>query len=239
MKKECFQYLKNPIYWIIIGIGLAFRTILAYFDSLYRSSQFWELAADFWNKIGSVTIGFLVLLVVIRRFSYDTEIGIFPVINSTAYGRLSLFRNRLIGGGTVAALSVFLLYAGNIGISFLWGNQFAIPHSWLCSFSYDTAITIVGTVGFFLISAMICDMTKNHPIAMCLCGLPFASSYFINAGTVKPPDVFWFFRYGFFTELIRGWTIESFPLFWCVWYAMLIGLTFFLVIQKRKECKGL
>lgn len=86
---------------------------------------------------------------------------------------------------------------------------------------------------------MICDLSKNHPVAMCLCGLPFASSYFINVDAVKPPDLFWFLRYGFFTELLRGRTIGSFPVFWSVWYAALIGLTFFFVIQKRKERKEL
>lgn len=220
-------------------MGLAFRAVIAYFDSLYRSPKFWELAAGFWNKIGSAAIGFLVLLVMIRCFSYDTEIGIFSIINSTTHGRFSLFRDRLISGGTAIVLSALLLYAGNIGISFLLGKQFLIPTGFLRSFSYDTAATIVGSVGFFLTSAMICDLTKNHPIAMCLCGLPFASNYFINVGVLKAFNVFWFLRYGFFTELMRGRTIKSFPLFWLVWYAMLIGLTFFLAIWKRKERKEL
>ena len=96
MKTELFQYLKNPLYWAVIGLGLSFRTVLAYFDRLYREPQFWELAADFWNKTGSVTVGLLILLVVIHRFSYDVEVGVFPVINSTAY--LPLLTSRHLVG---------------------------------------------------------------------------------------------------------------------------------------------
>ncbi len=239
MKTECFQHLKNPLYWIVIGIGLAFRTVLTYFDCLHRGPQFWELAADFWNKTGSVTVGFLVLLVVIHRFSYDVETGVFPIINSTAYGRLSLFWNRLIGGGLAVVLSVLLLYVGNIGISFLCGNRIDIPYDWIRSFTCNTAVSLVGAVGLFATSAMACDLAKNHPISMCLCGLPFASSYFINAGTVKPPDIFWFFRYGFFTELVRGRKIISLPVFWVIWYLALVSLILFLTIKRRKENKEL
>ncbi|MEY8420903.1 hypothetical protein AALA83_16730 [Oscillospiraceae bacterium 44-5] len=239
MKTECLQYLKNPYYWTVIGLGLAARAGLACLDFRYRGPQFWELSADFWNKTGSVTMGFLILLVIIRRFSYDTELRAFHIINSTAYGRLSLFWNRLIGGEAAAAAAVLFLYAGNIGISFLLGSQIGMPDGWTGSFSHATLAALVGSLGYFTMSAMICDLAKNHPIAMCLCGLPFASSYFINADAVKPPDLFWLLRYGFFTELVRGRTIKSFPAFWFVWYMALIGLTLLFVIRKRKERKEL
>ena len=239
MKTECVQYFKNPCYWAVVGLGLAARTVLAYLDFQYRGQQFWELAADFWNKTGSITMGFLILLVMIRRFSCDTELRTFPVINSTAYGRLPLFWNRLIGGKAAVVSAVLLLYAGNTGISFLLGHDVGIPYGWTGSFTRTTAIAVIGAAGYFTMSAMICDLTKNHPIAMCLCGLPFASSYFINASAVKPPDVFWLFRYGFFAELMRGRTIQSFPIFWFVWYSVLIGLALFFVIRRRKERKEL
>lgn len=239
MKTELFQYLKNPLYWAVIGLGLSFRTVLAYFDRLYREPQFWELVADFWNKTGSVTVGFLMLLVVIHRFSYDVEVGVFPVINSTAYGRLSLFWNRLTSGGLAVVLSVLLLYAGNIGVSLLLGSKISMPYGWIRFFTRATAITLVGAVGYFGVSAMICDLTKNHPIAICLCGLPFASSYFVNAGVTKSFDIFWFLRYGFFTELVRGRAIVSLPVFWLIWYFALISLILFLTIKGRKGNKEL
>lgn len=239
MKIECLQTFKNPYYWAVIGLGLAARTVLAYLDCRYRGPQFWELAADFWNKTGSVAMGFLILLVMIHRFSYDIEVGIFPTINSTAYGRLPLFWDRLLAGVSTVMVSVLLLWAGNIGISFLLGSQIDMPDGWTGSFWSMTMVALAGAVGYFIVSAMICDLAKNHPVAMCLCGLPFASNYFINADAVKPPDIFWFLRYGFFTELIRGRTLQSWPVFWLVWYTAFVGLTFFFVIWKRKGHKEL
>ena len=39
MKTECYQYFKNPLYWVVIGLGLAVRTVLAYLDGRYRGPQ--------------------------------------------------------------------------------------------------------------------------------------------------------------------------------------------------------
>ena len=235
MRTELLRIIKNPLYWLIIGFGLAARTVLAYFDSQYRGPQFWKLAPDFWDKTGSVTIGFLILLVMTRYFSYDVEAGVFSVVNSTAYGRLHLLLARLTGGILAVILAVTVLYGGNLGISLLLGNQIEAPHGWMGSFIYKSMISLAGAAGFYTVSALVCDLAKNQPIAMCLCGLTFAGSYFINSGAVTPPDVFWLLKYGFFTELMRGSTIQSLPWFWVGWYLLLIGMSFFFVIRKRKE----
>ena len=65
MKTELCRYFKNPLYWIVLATGLSVRAVLAYFDRMYRSKDFWALSADFWSKIGSVTVGFLIVLVLI------------------------------------------------------------------------------------------------------------------------------------------------------------------------------
>lgn len=239
MRTEFFRIVKNPLCWVITGSGLAARTVLAYFDSLYRSAQFWAAALDFWDKTGSVAVGFLILLVMTRCFSYDVETGVFPVVNSTTYGRLPLLFARLAGGTLAVLLSVMLLYGGNMGISFLLGNQAEVPYGWIGSFSAKSMIAMAGAEGFYIVSALVCDLTKNQPIAMCLCGVTFAGSYFINSGAVQPPDVFWLLKYGFFTELVRGRSVKSFPQFWPGWYLLLIGMNFFFVIRKRKENREL
>ena len=112
MKADLIRCFRNPIYWLDLGAGLSVQAVLAYFDSRFHSDAFWSLSAEFWNKIGSVTLGFLVLLVLIRLFSADRETGVFPVINSTAYGRITLFRNRLIAGSIAASAGAALLAAG-------------------------------------------------------------------------------------------------------------------------------
>lgn len=74
---------------------------------------------------------------------------------------------------------------------------------------------------------------------MCICGVPFAISYFVNAGAVKPFELFRFFRYGFFTEMMRGRFIYSAPMFWAIWYVLLLCGVLVTAIIKRKERKEL
>lgn len=197
MKDDLIRCFRNPLYWLVLGAGLSVRVVLSYFDFQTRSNAFWSLSAEFWNKIGSVTLGFLVLLVLIRLFSADRETGVFPVINSTAYGRITLFRNRLIAGSIAASAGAVLLAAGNHALSILISGRLPQPDGWNHAWFRSTAIVLIGTIGFFLFAAFVCDSLKNQPAAMCICGVPFALSYFINVAVLKKFGFFWFVRYGF------------------------------------------
>ena len=239
MKTELFRYFKNPLYWIVYGAGISIRTVLAYFDSLHRKEEFWELAKDFWSKIGSATMGFLIVLVLIQLFSFDRETKSYPTINSTVYGRIHLFRNRLIAGGVAAVFSVALLAVGNFAVSMLLGRNLPYPQSWAGSFIQPPVVAMIGAIGFFLFAACVCDIYKNQPAAMCICGVPFAISYFVNTGAIKQFELFWFFRYGFFSELMRGRLIHSNPVFWVIWYALFSSCVLLIAINKRKERKEL
>jgi len=239
MKTELFRYFKNPLYWIVYGAGISIRTVLAYFDSLHRKEEFWELAKDFWSKIGSATMGFLIVLVLIQLFSFDRETKSYPTINSTVYGRIHLFRNRLIAGGVAAVFGVALLAVGNFAVSMLLGRNLPYPQNWVGSFIQPPVVAMIGSIGFFLFVACVCDFFKNQPAAMCICGVPFAISYFVNTGAIKQFELFWFFRYGFFSELMRGRLIHSNPVFWVIWYALFLSCVLLIAINKRKERKEL
>lgn len=239
MKTELCRYFKNPQYWIVLASGLSVRTVLAYFDHLYRSKDFWVLSADFWSKIGSVTVGFLIVLVLIHLFSMDRETGTWLTISSTVYGRIHLFRNRLIAGSIAVVLGIALLVIGNFTVSILLGRELPFPQDWIYMFIWPQAAVSVGAIGFFVLSACVCDIFKNQAVSMCICGTPFAISYFVNAGVIEPFGLFWFFRYGFFTEMMRGRFICSVPIFWAVWYALLLLGVLVIAIIIRKERKEL
>ena len=213
MKTELCRYFKNPLYWIILAAGLSVRAVLAYFDCLYRSKDFWALSADFWSKIGSVTVGFLIVLVLIHLFSLDRETGTWPTISSTVYGRIHLFRNRLTAGKYCS--SSWYRFIGNWQLYCICtlGRGLPRPQDWLYLFIRPHVTVFIGSIGFFILAACVCDIFKNQPAAMCICGVPFAISYFVNAGVVKPFELLWFFRYGFFTEMMRGRFIYSAPCF--------------------------
>ena len=239
MKADLIRCFRNPLYWLVLSAGLFVRVVLAYFDFQTRSDVFWSLSAEFWNKTGSVTLGFLVLLVLIRLFSADRETGAFPVINSTAYGRIALFRNRLIAGSAAASVGTILLAIGNYALSILISGRLPQPDGWNHAWFRSTAIVLIGTIGFFLFAAFVCDSLKNQPAAMCICGVPFAFSYFINVAVLKSLNSSGFVRYGFFAEWMRGRRIGVTPGVWGVWYALLLGGLLLAARHQRKERKEL
>jgi hypothetical protein len=69
--------------------------------------------------------------------------------------------------------------------------------------------------------------------------IPFIISLFVNSSVIKPFELFWFFRYGFFTELMRGRPLQSMPGLWVLWYGAMFVLSLALAFRKRKERKEL
>lgn len=239
MKTEFARYLKNPLYWATLGSGLFARFVMAYFDFQYRSGEFWDLASKFWNKSGSVTEGFLILLALIHLLSTDREYKTTPVITSTPCGRKHLFYTRLATGCLATGLGVLILALGNAVISKFWGHSLLHSSQLMIKISIFTLVAGMGAIGFFLFSACVCDILQNQPAAMCLCGVPFALSYFVNVGVIQKLDFFWMIRYGFFTELMRGQLIYSAPVFWAFWYSSLLCGIFAIAKNKRKGRKEL
>ena len=137
----------------------------------------------------------------------------------------------------MAILGVVILTAANIGITLTIGRGSIMPTDWIYGFSSHTPVVIVGAVGYFLVSAFVCDTISNQPASMRICGLPLGISYFINIGIIEEFDLFWFIRYGFFTEFLRGRWVYSLPAFWGIWYTFMIVGVFILSICKRKERK--
>ena len=166
---------------------------------------------------------------VLRRF--------FTVTHLT--DRITLFRNRLIAGSIAASAGAVLLAAGNHALSILISGRLPQPDGWNHAWFRSTAIVLIGTIGFFLFAAFVCDSLKNQPAAMCICGVPFAFSYFINVAVLKKFEFFWFVRYGFFAEWLRGRKIGVTPGVWGVWYALLLGGLLLAAIHQRKEHKEL
>lgn len=239
MKTELFRYFRDPLYWLVLGSGIFARAVLAYFDRLYRAADFWTLSEGFWEKIGSVTVGFLILLVLIRPFSMDREHKTLPVINSTARGRGILFFNRLFAGGLAALISVLLLSVGNCAVTMLAARGMPLPQEFVPLFGDSSVIATIGAIGYFIFSAGVCDLFQNQPAAMCICGILFGIGYFINTSAIGPFDLFWFFRYGFFTELARGRPLVIRPLFWAAWYPLLTTCILGLATEKKRERKEL
>lgn len=239
MKDDLLRLLKSSLYWLIISMGGGICIFTAYMDYRYRSQNFWSLAGGFWNRFGAVILAFVILMVAVRLYSVDYEQKTAEMILSTAHGRKRLFRRRMAASMIFAVISAALLAAVHYGVSRIIAAELPIPSDWMGTYLFATFITVLGGAGFSAVSGAICDIIKSHGATLCICGLPYGISFFINSSVVKPPDIFWFLRYGFFTELMRGRLIASRPGFWAVWYCGLTALTVALALIRRKERKEL
>lgn len=237
MKMELHKILKNPLYWLILGASMAGRLVLTYLDVLHRSGEYWSLAGGFWNKHGSLTMGLLILLVLLHPLTMDRETGTQSVIAGTANGRTRLFHTRLLAGIFSALLGVLMLSLGNAVITYFLGSASPIPPDWLSSFLCTAGIAALGSVGFFLFAACICDIAQNHAAAICICGAVFCVPYLLNAAAIHRFEVWWFLLYGTFTQLVRGRWIDDLPAFWICWYLILLTVLFVFTLKRRKERK--
>ena len=136
-------------------------------------------------------------------------------------------------------MAAIVLGAGNGVLSGLLNRGLPCPAGWGRDLLRAQAAALAGAVGYFLFAAAVCDACQNQPAAMGLCGAPFALGYFVNAGAVSPWEAAWFFRYGCFTELLRGRWIDCLPGFWGLWYLLLLGGGLTLALYLRKERKAL
>ena len=237
MKMELNKILKNPLYWLILGASMAGRLVLTYLDALHSSGEYWTLAGGFWNKLGSLTMGLLILLVLIHPLTMDRETGTQSVIAGTANGRGRLFQRRLLAGAVSAVWGVVILSLGNTVIAGFLGREIPIPPEWFQSFLLSSGITALGAVGFFLFAACICDMLRNHAAAICICGALFCIPYMLNKSAIHRFEVWWFLLYGTFTQLVRGRWIDDLPVFWIFWYLILLTVLFIFTLKRRKERK--
>ena len=239
MKTEILRCLRIPLYWLTLCMSFLARICFSYLDRVHRAADYWVLSLSFWNKNGSLTMAFMILVVLIRIFTFDCETSAQPLIASTRYGRSTLFIHRLSAGMCVVLLGTALIVYMNIGVSFAVGHCIARPDDWLASFLVLSYRAIAGTIGLYLASSCICDSFQNHPAAACICSALYLISYFINAKMILPFSPLWFFRYGFFTDLMRGNALTSHPTFWAFWYLILLLLVFGLATRQRKERKEL
>ncbi|MGI5985885.1 MAG: hypothetical protein GXY01_07645 [Clostridiales bacterium] len=239
MKQELLRIIKMPLFGLIIGAGTVIRLIFACFDHLYRENLFWSLSASSWGKIGAFTMAALILAVFARLFSLDNEYGTQDVISSTVFGRQRLFWHRQFAATTGVIIGVMTLSTANVLISVSLGQRLIWESEWIMNFLVHTGIALCGCIGLSVVAGAICDISKSQPVTLCICGIPFLISIFVNADMVQPFELFWFFRYGFFTELMRGETPPSMLGFWIIWYGIMLILVLMIAIHKRKERKEL
>lgn len=235
MIAELKKILNDKIFWIILLCSSCYRSFMAVLDFKYRKDTYWEITDNFWHNAGSVTIGVLILLVVIRIIVYDRETKVFEVINTTYKGRAEVFLKRIIASIVGVLFSVIILFTFNVLISSVIAGEFMHTDVFLKT----TCTVLLGSIGYLLFCLFVCDILKNHPATIVVCGFPFGYTFMLGIKPLEAFNILWFIKHGFFTDLVRGHSIGSYLWFWITWYSLLFVLLISISLYLRKVHKEL
>ncbi len=239
MRYEIERALRFPAMWLVIIVSMGVRCVIAIYDHLYRLDSFWDLAASYFDVIGSLTLILLILLTPIRLFTDDKQRSMEEIILTARKGRLVLMVRRYIVCLLFGFLMAVFLSVCNYIISAIIGGSPAID---LTAYWQITAQAAIGGAGLAIVAGALCDILRSHPAALIICGLFTLFGFMIRGSMVKPFDFLWFFEYGFFTPLLRGHagvTWEGWISFWSLWHIILISLILIFNIYKRRERRTL
>ncbi|MBK3497056.1 hypothetical protein JFL43_19890 [Viridibacillus sp. YIM B01967] len=193
------------------------------------SQKILENTLSFWNVLGSLTVGFLILFVTTRLFAMDREEQVEEVIHTTKLGRRTLFLMR-IKTATIFMLVIILLFTCiQLVISvriFNTGQRLTLLTE--LSLWQQTITVLIGTLLFTIFTALICDSFKSHPITLIICGLFFGLSYLIRGSMIHKYSLEWILEKGFFSFLIKGELFRATSIdvleigILALWYSILI-----------------
>ncbi|OPZ94997.1 MAG: ABC-2 family transporter protein [Firmicutes bacterium ADurb.Bin419] len=239
MRYEIERAFRFPSLWLVIIVSMGVRCVVAIYDRLYRFGSFWDLAASYFDIIGSLTLILLILLAPIRLFTDDKQHSMEEFILTARKGRLVLMVRRYTVCFLFGLLMAVLLSVCNYIISAIIGGSPAIN---LTVYWHITSQVAIGGAGLAVVAGALCGILRSHPATLIICGLFTLSGFMIRGSMVKPFDFLWFFECGFFNPLLRGHACVSWEgwfHFWSLWHIVLISLFLLIDIYKRKERKTL
>ena len=203
----------------------------------------------FWNGLGSLAAGFIILMITTKIFSMDAEERVEDVFNTTKHGKRQLFLTRL-QASTLFTVVIVLLF---IGIQ-LGGALSFISTEQVITIPYDMSITtylllqastvLIGAIFLTLFAAVVCTIFKSHPITLIICGLFYGISYITRTSMVSKYSLHWLLDKGFFSYLIRGDLFRIPPIDFvelgllAAWYGILLAVVMIVnknLQRRRKE----
>lgn len=241
LKKLFLNRFVSPI---LISIPALWSFIL--FHSTESSIQY---AFNFWDKLGSLSLGIIIVVITTRIFFADIEEHTEEVFNTTKHGKRILFVTRVKAVGIFISFQTFLFTVIQFLIPLFFTKEqqpLIVPFDMnLVEYIAVQYVTITGgAVLFAIFAAQICSNFKSHNISILICGLLFGLNYIIRVSMVDLLSFPWFLDKGFFSYLIRGelleiWKSKNNELIYIgVWYVFLIFTMYFInkkIRIRRKE----
>lgn len=239
LKFELQKLFYNKLFFLAIIVVLGLWAFILNTTFIWSPHDIVMKSLSFWDKLGSLVVGFFILMINTRIFYMDIEAKVEEILHTTRLGKRKLFKTRL-RAVIIFTIVVVMIFTGiNLGLSFLF---LRVPQAIITPFNIpvlfyyllQTLVVILGGIFFTICTACICNSFKSHSITLIICGLLYGISYITRSSLVNKFSLLWFPEKGFFSYLIRGKVLTNHfweIMFWLVWYSL---LTCFLLMENKK-----
>jgi len=232
---EIKKLAKNRWNLFLFAALMSFWGIRLYFAAQKGADRFFMTSISFWHLIGSLMIGFMILFVNTRLFSWDEEEKVKEAILATKSGKARLFLFRMLANALyttgIAILFLFIQVLGffifnryeNLSITFIVECLESFPYVW------------AGSVLFSVFAACVCTVFQSHMVATVLCGILFGTTYLLRGNLLQPYSLEWFLEKGFFSYFIRAKDIvlDSQFMVLMIWYGIFLASVLVLTITLQ------
>lgn len=233
--KKLTKNVWNPI--ILAGVTCIWGIIL-YFSVQNGPDQFLVRSSTFWNVLGSLAVGFIILFVNTGLFILDEEEKVREVILTTRYGKVTVLYKRLMATVIYTTWIVTLLLIVQI-IGFLIFNHNEIDSvtAFIMVCMKNFLYIWIGSVLFSIFAACICTIFKSHTVTAIITGVLFGMTYVLRGNLLQQYSFEWFLEMGFFSYLIRANDIILEPQLGTltVWYGLLMVAIIILMIKMQSR----
>jgi len=228
LKLELQKLFIKP-YFICSFAVLSLWTFILYNTFIWTPARILQKSLDFWGKLGSIALCFIILMIVTRLFIMDVNENTEDVFNAAKFGKGKLFKIRLKAGIIFIFITVLLFTWMNLIISMYFNRisqDLTIPLSISVPSYYLLQVlsVIIGAISFIICASCICNGFKSQSITVIICGLLFGISYITRSASVNKFSIHWFLERGFFSYMMRGkiladslWEMA----FWIFWHCMI------------------
>lgn len=229
IKKLIMNFWNLPVITGVMGLW----GVILYFAA-ENGSNLLNTSATFWHVLGSLAIGFNILIVNTGIFNLDNEEEVKEVILTTRNGKANILLIRMIATicYTICIICLFLFIQI---LGFLIFNGTVLFTEFMMNCLEEFLYVLMGSVLFSIFTACICMIFNSHTVTVILCGFLFGMTYILRGNLLQKYSFLWFLEKGFFSYLIRVKEILLDPhiVVLTVWYGILMIGIFILTITLQ------
>lgn len=233
MKYEFRKIIKNKLLIVILLVNILISTLQSYFDNLYRPEEYWINISYYWDKVGVIFYFLIITVVLVMELTKDRDVKIEDIIISTKKGRYKNFLNKNI----TIAFSSLILGVILISTKVIIGNIFSKNISSEISeiILYRSMVAIAGAMGLSVFMYNLVDLTRNFTVTFIISSFLFINNFLLRGSLLDKFSFLNLLENGFYAEMMRGLSLESWDSYFWVVYHIIITLGIFAINNYKKR----